>query len=484
LSFSLTADMSGINAAVAIVERNGIRARPPAGARYIADGSSAFALPTRLGFSQSTIVDSDVVVWLNNELQTLGVDYVVEPYVSPDDLREVIFVVTPEDGDQIDIAVFTDADYTFSGLGTSNVIMNWNPGSGFQPLAGDIVSVTSWNDTQQQYLLTTVYVGPTTTTVAVNQPYDSTPYDLATTSSTPGSFDYTDGLVISINNFVLDKVYTRPERLWVTLNGDRLFYGSGFTVDGQELILTSGVIAINDVVVITETTDSVTPDAMAFRIFQDMRGLQLTYRITENSTTELASAISADSEIIYVKDVNKLGIPEPSNNILGAITINGERITYRSVNAVNNSISGLRRGTAGTAAAAHEIDSLVYDMGLGNLLGNEYQDHAVRTTALGNGITMLFTANDIDLSYYADSSGFIEQAVRVYVGGYLQTGNYFISNYSPLTVEFDSPPLEGQEIVIEIIQGLSWYQPGSSTASDGQALQETQTPAARFFRGF
>jgi hypothetical protein len=481
LDFELSANMQGINAATAIVERNGIRARPPAGASYIADGSSAFALPTRLGFSQSTIADSDVVVWLNNELQIQGTDYIVEPYVSAEDLREVIFTVEPASGDLIYVAVFTDADYTFSGLGTSTVSLQWNPGSGFLPLLGDVISVITWNDTQQQNLVTRVYVGPDTTTVAVNEPYDSTPYSFATVSSTPGSYDYTDGLVISINNFQLNQIYTKPERLWVTINGNRLFYGSGFTVQGTELILTSGVIGSLDVVVITEMTDSVTPEAMAFRIFQDMRNIQLTYRITSQSTTTLAAELAADDDIIQVTDVNKLETPDPAQNILGAITINGERITYRGIDLINNTLTGCRRGTAGTAATDHAQESVVYDIGIGNLLDSRYQNRAVQSQFIGDGSTTRYTS-DINLSYYADSSGFIETAVRVYVGGSL-TDDYFISNYDPLRIDFDNPPPDGQLIVVEITQGQSWYQPGINTPSDGQALQETDTFAARFLRG-
>jgi hypothetical protein len=484
LSFALTANMGGINAAVAVVERNGVRARPPAGAKYIADGSTGFTLPTRLGFNQSTILNSDVVVWLDNELQVQGIDYTVEPYVSDDDLREILFTVAPNEGAVIDIAVFTDADYTFSGLGTSAVTLEWNPSASFLPLIGDVITVVTWNDTIQQGLLTTVYVGPITSSIAVDQPYDSAPFDSASVSFTPGSFDFADGISVSVNNFILDKVYTKPERLWVTLNGNRLFYGAGFTVSGQELILTSGVVGILDVVVITEVTDSITPDPIGFRIFQDMRGLQLTYRITENSSTYLISDITAESDTIYVNNVSNLEIPDPSKNLLGVITVNGERITYRTVDLATNSISGLRRGTAGTAAAAHLTNSTVYDMGLGNLLDSQYQNRTVQDVFIGDGSTIKFVASNINLNYYADSSGFIEQALQVYIGGILQSDNYFISYYEPIAVEFDQAPPDGQEVVIAVVQGLSWYQPGTNTASNGLALQETDTDAARFFRGF
>jgi hypothetical protein len=46
-----------------------------------------------------------------------------------------------------------------------------------------------------------------------------------------------------------------------------------------------------DVVMITEFTNSVAPEAMAFRIFQDMRGVQATYRITPATTTYLVQPL-------------------------------------------------------------------------------------------------------------------------------------------------------------------------------------------------
>jgi hypothetical protein len=50
------------------------------------------------------------------------------------------------------------------------------------------------------------------------------------------------------------------------------------------------------------------------------------------------------------------------------------------------------------------------------------------------------------------------------------------------------PPLEappaGVEVTILVRQGVTWYQQGVNEASDGVALQDTDTQAARFLRGF
>jgi hypothetical protein len=84
-----------------------------------------------------------------------------------------------------------------------------------------------------------------------------------------------------------------------------------------ELILTSGILAVNDVVMITQFTNAVVPEAMAFRIFQDMRGVQATYRITADTTTTITAAVAITDDIIYVANAGPC-----QNQILP--TISGE----------------------------------------------------------------------------------------------------------------------------------------------------------------
>ena len=45
-------------------------------------------------------------------------------------------------------------------------------------------------------------------------------------------------------------------------------------------------------------------------------------------------------------------------------------------------------------------------------------------------------------------------------------------------------PAAGVEVTILVRQGVTWYQQGVNQASDGIALQDTDTQAARFLRGF
>jgi hypothetical protein len=50
-------------------------------------------------------------------------------------------------------------------------------------------------------------------------------------------------------------------------------------------------------------------------------------------------------------------------------------------------------------------------------------------------------------------------------------------------VTFDQAPQQGVEVSLRVRQGLSWYEPGAGTASNGIALQIQTTDAAVFFRG-
>jgi hypothetical protein len=251
---------------------------------------------------------------------------------------------------------------------------------------------------------------------------------------------------------------------------------------------------------------------MAFRIFQDMRGVQATYRITESTSTFLTATLSATADIIYVDDAGKLTQPDLPNGVFGVITINGERIMYRNRNVGANTITGLMRGTAGTGAAEHVISTPVYDMGRGNLLYASYQDYVVKDTIPAYdpanpsperpvpGQTE-FVAPNIVIQDFLDSSS-EALSLEVYVGGIRQykysdttaTSQYrWVQNqFDPVSVEFVvnstlvpplSAPLDSAEVTILVRQGKTWYQPTATEPSDGQALQETQTQAARFLRG-
>ena len=267
-----------------------------------------------------------------------------------------------------------------------------------------------------------------------------------------------------------------------------------------------------------------------FRIFQDMRGVQAVYRITPETTTTLTQALGAQADVIYVADAGALGEPGLSAdfntnitydvgdvvmyaglfyeaiaetignlptdnqywtptagaaNIWGMLTVNGERIMYRYRDTVANTVSGLLRGTAGTAITDHAINSLVYDIGRGNLLPASCQDYIdtnityplVSGVNLGDGSTVAFTAADINVSQ--EDSSVQDLAVQVFVGGErVQTG-YELTNPNPVTVTFDTAPPDGVEVAILVRRGHDWYNP----LTPNLPLSQTNTPCARFLRG-
>jgi hypothetical protein len=499
-TFALTNSLEGTNSANLIVTRNGLRLRPPEGIEWIGDDSSvSFGLPQRGNYSQNLINPStDIQVWIDNVLQVQSVGTTVGTYSvsnwdgSNTPGRQVVFTTPPAAGAVILISVDTVAEYNVAGTtleidGVVNV--------------GDVFQVISWNDTAQQDAVTLVFQGPVTTGSIFQEPYDSTDYDLATINNTPGSYDFSAGITNSINEFYLGRDEVNASRLWVTLDGYQLFEGEDYVVQNGYLILSSGTIGSAQVVAVTELTDSVVPEQIGFRIFQDMRGVQATYRITNRTTTVLTQTLAYDDDVINVENARALSEPNLELGIFGVVTIDGERIMYRERNTALNTLSGLRRGTLGTAAAEHAVDANVYDMGRGNLLNQSYQDYIVSDTSMGDDSTTIFYAPSIVLDNTNDSST-ERLALEVYVGGTRQyaysdttaTSQYrwFVTDFDPVAIEFvvdDTaipplvPPTAGVEVTVLVRRGVTWYAPGVGTPSNGQALQETDTDAARFLRG-
>jgi hypothetical protein len=93
--------------------------------------------------------------------------------------------------------------------------------------------------------------------------------------------------------------------------------------------------------------------------------------------------------------------------------------------------------------------------------------------SIADGIETTFTTN-LDLSL----------PVEVYVGGIEQPEDtYLVTSLNPVIVLLDTAPPSGPEIDILVRNGVTWYQAGIDTASNGDPLQLTETPAARFLRG-
>jgi hypothetical protein len=482
LNFVLDNSLIYVNPDSLIVTVNGNRARTAAGIRHVGDGSTAYTLPDRLGFSQSIIVDNEVNVYVDDVPQILSVDFVLEPYDGTS--REVIFITDPPIGSEILIYVTTNTQCYVSG---DQLI--FNSSGGLVPVAGDIIAVTTWNDTRQQKILSQCFVGPVTEGIVVVEPYDTTDFDVGDITGDAGSYDFSAGITVTTNNLDIGTVITDPDRLWVSLNGRQLVNNIGFTVSGSEVLLTSGILGASDVVMITQFTNFVVPESMAFRIFQDMRGVQATYRITPDTTTTTTGVVTVNADVVHVADAAALPEPNFDVNVWGVVTIDAERIMYRYRDTDNNTISGLMRGTAGTAITAHANGATVYNMGRGNLLPEDYQNYIVSNVTyplisgvnLGDGSTTVFTADAINL--LLEDSTIRDESLEVYLGGIRVTSGYTITANDPAEITFDEAPPSGVEVTMLVRRGVTWYAPGAGTASNGNPLQITETVAARFLRG-
>ena len=476
LTYELTNSLAYTNPDNLIVTVNGQRARTSAGIEYLGDGSTQYLLPGRLGFSLDLVANNEVHVYVDDVPLVNGIDFVLDSYDAFSETRSVTLFTEVSLGQRVLICVSTNCQAIVDGTQ-----LMFNTTTGLIPQIGDIIEVITWNDTRQQNILTQVFVGPIQGSAVLQQGFDDTVYDLATVNDTAGSFDYSEGQTVTLNNLIIERTITNPDRLWVTLNGRRLTVNNEFTLNGNEIILANEyVLTATDIVIVTEFTNSIAPESMAFRIFQDMRGVQATYSITPDSSTYLVRSVSSTDDIIYVYNIEALDEPNLSADVWGVITINGERIMYRERDVANNTVSGLLRGTAGTAIAEHASNSIVYSMGRGNLLPED-QDYIVKNSILANGTQTTFTADDIDLAYV--DSTVMDEALEVYVGGTKQVSGYTIIADNPVSITFDTAPADGSEVTMLVRRGTIWYAPGIDTPSDGVALQDTNTDAARFLRG-
>ena len=472
-TYTLSNSLQGTNDINLIVERNGQRLRPAESIEYIGNGSSVgpYYLPTRGETPQGLIADNDVVVYIDQVRQNLSVDYTVSPWDGSSD-RYVEFATAPAEDATIVIAVTTDADYT-----VNNDVLTLRVGAA----ADAVIAVTTWNDTNEQDILTQVFQGPTQTGITVGQPYDTTDFDVGTVTGDPGSFDYTAGTVVQTNNFDTGRPIVNAERLWVTLNGWRLVAGQDFTVSGSVVTVGGSIIGQGDVVVITSFTMSVVPEAISFRIFQDMLGNQKIYRIIRDNTTVLTQALSESDDVIYVDNASRLSQPNTAANIFGQLTINGERITYRNRDVVANTVSGLRRGTAGTAIDSHSVGSVVTDIGRGDMLPARYQKTTLTAPFIGDGVTTTYTT---ELTYNNDVVTTDAGTVQVYIGATLGTlaelpqSSYTVTSIEPVAVTLNFVPVAGLLVRVQYISPTSVVTNTDISTTGSSATFETLTIAS------
>lgn len=408
-----TSTLTYTNPVALVVTVDGKRYRTPGTSGYSGDGvTTAFALPTRLNITLASVLASEVIVYANGVQLTNLVDYSLSAGNT-----DVVFATAPATNVQILIAVTTGADCYVSGtnlifnsfvpvLNANIEVITWNDtrqqhivpqvfvGAVLEDVTftGDITAgsavitnvssfdsvqvgliisnaagnldsdsvVASFDTVAKTITLDQVATGTAVgTTCVVNNIYEgfgTTAYDQGNVTGLPGSYDWSTGVPIYSNEIFLSYPVINPERLMVSLNGKIIFPGDGFEVVNGNQIILPNLLGPTDVLMVTQFTDSVVTAPAAYRIFQDMRGIQTVHVMTAETTTTLAAPLSA-TEIgnISVVNASALSAPDFANNVWGVLTINGERIMYRDIDYVANTVSSLLRGTAGTGATDHPI---------------------------------------------------------------------------------------------------------------------------------
>ena len=280
---------------------------------------------------------------------------------------------------------------------------------------------------------------------------------------------------------------TANARLIVTLNGEYLRPSIDFTVTtGSDnlsiLTLNLSILNAADVLVVTMFTSSVVPNSLDFRIFQDMLGNQKLLRLNTTNTTTLTQDVAVNDDVIFVADTTKLSTPNLGQGIFGQIIVGGERITYRNIGS--NSVSGLRRGTAGTGVYIHTTGDVVSDASHGNQLPSTYQQKTTTDSTVGDGVTTIYSTT-ITIPTLVDSTE-LADAITVTVGGteLLPDTDYTVTFVGTNSTEitFTTAPASGSTIAFSQVTANVMYAQGTGTASNGIALQDQTTPAALFLK--
>jgi len=474
-TYPLTNSLQGTNIANMIVNRDGFRLRPPEGIEYTGDGSSLgpYYLSTTAKTNQALISTADILVYVDNVRQFVAVNWSLSTYDGSSD-RYVEFNTQslPATGSKIQIFTTTEADYTI--INTSD--LNLRVSAAFNAL----FDVTTFNDTAQQNIITKVYVGPSSQGVTTGIAYDEDDYDQS-------EFDQTAGTTIDTNNFALGRLVTANARLIVTLNGEYLRPSIDFTVTtGSDnlsiLTLNLSILNAADVLAVTMFTSSVVPNSLDFRIFQDMLGNQKLLRLNTTNTTTLTQDVAVNDDVIFVADTTKLSTPNLGQGIFGQIIVGGERITYRNIGS--NSVSGLRRGTAGTGVYIHTTGDVVSDASQGNQLPSTYQQKTTTDSTVGDGVTTIYSTT-ITIPTLVDSTE-LADAITVTVGGteLLPDTDYTVTFVGTNSTEitFTTAPASGSTVTFSQVTANVMYAQGTGTASNGIALQDQTTPAALFLQ--
>ena len=146
---------------------------------------------------------------------------------------------------------------------------------------------------------------------------------------------------------------------------------------------------------------------VGYRIFDNMIGVPSYLRISDASTTTLAATLNLTDSNIYVQNASVLPVPDVNDAIPGVVFINSERITYWTIDTVNNVLGQIRRGTQGTSAPLQQpygsqvidgsLEQIIPGTTYGNVMANVniLLNQGIGTAADGTGLNGSNTAGAV-----------------------------------------------------------------------------------------
>jgi hypothetical protein len=128
-------------------------------------------------------------------------------------------------------------------------------------------------------------------------------------------------------------------------------------------------------------------DVITYKMFTDYQLSTVYYNVPSNSTTVLLQDLYYSNTSIAVSDVSKLPDPGTSQNILGAVWINGEKISYAGIDRVNGLLTDIRRGVNRTSVPVlHAAGALITDASSAQVIDQDTVLTITQDLTVYNGI--------------------------------------------------------------------------------------------------
>jgi hypothetical protein len=341
-----------------IVRLNGSDLLPPQQSYYFGDGvTTNFSLTNSWVEVIANIVDPEIIVIVNNVIQVRNQDYTV--YHDPTNTATPViqFTTAPATNTRIVISDSSQCDFKIYNnqlfISPSVTITN----------NSKLTVLTQGNhDPNVQY--TKLFSGSTSNTSVIDNGLDTTGFDSV-------GFDNELSNYIGAVYYTLPFAVTNINQLYITLKAPSTTGGLPLLPYRDFQLVTPTTIVLNTALNISATSiitvrifgTPVRQSTLEYRIFKDMRENTRLYAI-KSKKAKLSQNLIANASYIYVDNVSYLQQPGITPNNSGIVIINGERISYGTIDYVNNRLANLRRGTAGTGTPNLSVKgTTIYDTG-------------------------------------------------------------------------------------------------------------------------